>query len=116
MVFDAARFHEYNLRDTHPQLCNKVLPEFGMRPPSRRACHRWLQKLGYSHKVFKKGIYTDVHESEMVVKYREKTFLPLLAHVRKAIKQYEVCSGMAHSEHIILYPNLFSGLPLYAGR
>jgi hypothetical protein len=43
---------------------------------------KWMHKLGYEMKRYKKGVYIDGHEREDVVKYREE-FLEKVAHLEK---------------------------------
>ena len=46
---------------------------------SERTARRWLQLLGYRWKAEAKGMYSDGHERDDVVQYRQSVFLPLMA-------------------------------------
>jgi hypothetical protein len=39
---------------------------------STRTAIRWLNKLGFLHSKFTKGVYVDGHERDDVVEYRKK--------------------------------------------
>jgi hypothetical protein len=67
-------------------LTDDILPHLGLNKDSvsERTARRWLVKLGWRRTRLKKGVYMDGHEREDVVKYRNETFLPLMA-------EYERC-------------------------
>ena len=44
-----------------------------------RTARRWLRKLGFKYKEYRKGIYNDGHERQDVKDYRDKEFLPRMA-------------------------------------
>jgi hypothetical protein len=44
---------------------------------------RWLRKIGFERKLVSKGLYHDGHERKDVVVYRQKIYLPQMAHFRK---------------------------------
>lgn len=49
-----------------------VLPnlEIHNRKISESTAKRWMIKMGYQHKMYRKGVYMDGHERVDVVKYR----------------------------------------------
>jgi len=40
---------------------------------------RWLHKLGFKYKKYRKGIYNDGHDRSDVKHYRDSVFLPRMA-------------------------------------
>jgi hypothetical protein len=55
----------------------EILEKIGRHEPlSIRTSQRWLKLLGFRWKLEAKGMYTDGHEREDVVKYRQEVFLP----------------------------------------
>src|SRR6266436_9559186 len=61
-----------NTPDMHEHLgCDKLI--------SLRTGQCWLKTMGYCWKREKKGQYSDGHEQEDVVKYRQHVFLPAMA-------------------------------------
>lgn len=59
-------------------------------PKSDTVLQRWLQTMGFAHRRFKKGLYTDVHEHPLVVAYRQKVYLPFLRALRLVQQHCEV--------------------------
>ena len=47
-----------------------------------RTARRWLAKLGFEWKEFRKGVYKDGHERPDVVAYRNSEFLPQFESIR----------------------------------
>jgi hypothetical protein len=81
-------------------VCEKHLPRFSVYiPRSVRARHKWLRKLCFVKRRFKKGLYTDVHEHPVVVAYRQKVFLPFMRAARMLMTLYEVRFDL--SVHVI---------------
>ena len=61
------------------------------RPSSlkARAARMWLNKMGYSWRSAKKGVYIDGHEREDVVQYRQEVFLPTIQAVRSRLATWD---------------------------
>jgi hypothetical protein len=62
----------------HTQLNETVLAEIPNAPEiiSLRTANRWMNYLGFFSTVQCKGYYTDGHNRDDVVKYRDDVFLP----------------------------------------
>ena len=56
---------------------------------SIETARRWLHFLEYSPCKKKKGYYTDDHNRDDVVKYRDEVFLPAMEGFEKKMKEYE---------------------------
>ncbi|KAF7316311.1 hypothetical protein MIND_00149800 [Mycena indigotica] len=70
---------------------------------SIRTARRYLIKLGFAYGYAKKGQYSDGHEREDVVVYREETYLPTL-------KDFEERSYIYHADGTIQVPRLPPGV------
>ena len=85
-------------------LTKEILPCLGLsKSVSERTAQRWLIKLGWRQTRLKKGVYMDGHERSDVVKYRNETFLPLMAKYEEYMVKW-VENGRGDFEHI--EPNL----------
>ena len=56
---------------------------------SRRTAQRWLKILGFRWRMEEKGMYTDGHEREDVVQYRQQKFLPRYHELNQRARQYD---------------------------
>lgn len=67
-----------------------ILQKLGRRKPfSLRTAQRWLRILGFRWRVEKKGMYSDGHEREDVVKYRQDVFLPQYLELNERAAQFD---------------------------
>ncbi|KIJ08616.1 hypothetical protein PAXINDRAFT_88609 [Paxillus involutus ATCC 200175] len=57
---------------------------------SLATAQRWMEKLGYRWRKEPKGQYSDGHEREDVVKYRQTVFLPAWAHFESKMRNWSV--------------------------
>jgi len=54
-----------------------------------RTARVWLKKLGFNWRDVKKGVYTDGHEREDVIDYRQNVFLPCLSALQPSIIEWD---------------------------
>jgi hypothetical protein len=94
------------------QVCEEQLWMYGVYvPKSDRVLHKWMQTMGFAHRRFKKGLYTDVHEHPLVVAYRQNVYLPFLRALRLVQQHYEVgglslCGGDSNGEKWIWHDSI----------
>jgi hypothetical protein len=50
---------------------------------------RWLKKLGFKYKEYRKGIYNDGHEREDVKRYRNEEFLPRMESYKGQLMEWD---------------------------
>ena len=81
--------HNMTIDDFHRWINDTLLKESapGMTV-SRSTAQRWLYKLGFQHKVAKKGVYIDGHDRPDVIDYRNNVFLPQMAEVEQRSYHY----------------------------
>lgn len=60
------------------------------RPVAERTAQRWLSILGFRWKSEAKGMYSDGHEREDIVKYRQECFLPRMAELLRRSAEFDV--------------------------
>src|SRR5260370_20976423 len=77
------------------------------KPISLRTGQRWLKTMGYCWKREKKGQYSDGHEREDVVKYRQHVFLPAMAKYGETTRKWnedgEVITEPNTGRHTIVW-------------
>ncbi|KAH7930139.1 hypothetical protein BV22DRAFT_1079400 [Leucogyrophana mollusca] len=59
------------------------------KPISLSTAQRWMNKLGYRWKKEPKGQYSDGHEREDVVTYRQKIFLPAWREIQSRLRHWK---------------------------
>ena len=92
---------EVSPRQFRRALTEDIIPCFGLNKDSisEQTMQQWLVKLGWRQTQLKKGVYMDDHEQNDIVKYRNETFLPLMAeYERYMVKWVENENG--HFEHV----------------
>ena len=65
-----------------------------------RTARRWLAKLGFEWKEYKKGIYKDGHERSDVVAYRNSEFLPQFQSIRHLLVTFDDHGNMILPENL----------------
>ena len=71
---------------------NEVFPSLGIERKKticEKTAWRWLKKLGWHCKEWKKDIYVDGHEREDVVQYRQTIFLPMMKELEPVLVEYD---------------------------
>ena len=97
-------------------LTEEILPFLGLNKTSisERTARRWLVRLGWRRTRLKKGIYMDGHEREDVVKYRNETFLPLIAELERCmVKWVEKENGEFERIEPLLHPGEKRIIPIF---
>ncbi|KAG8730978.1 hypothetical protein FRC10_002149 [Ceratobasidium sp. 414] len=66
------------------------------KAPCVRTAQRWMKDLGYSWGLAPKGQYTDGHEREDVVHYRNFRFIPVWSRLEKRMRSYDSKTMQEH--------------------
>src|SRR5271156_3679187 len=59
------------------------------KPISLLTAQHWLRVMGYSWRKEKRGQYSDGHEREDVVDYRQRVFLPAMAQYAESMRKWD---------------------------
>jgi len=85
-----------------------IFPSLGIKKEiSEKTADRWLRKLGYQPRVYKKGIYYDGHEREDVIAYRAK-YLKVLEELEPSVHflrnqtNYEINTFEVSSNNMVI--------------
>ena len=98
---------ENRIPETFQKLCNESLFQKIPNAPSSisvSTSERWMKYLGYNPKLQQKGYYTDGHNRDDIVDYRDNVFLPRMLQYEKRMQEY---SGK--DMEVVIPPELLNG-------